>query len=91
MSLCFDSDAANQEPRAYVVVKLISGLWNKLDMRTGMHTDGLIDDDLIAALGEEYNVKECEGSKKEGRQATVMRRKHNTMVSFSVIGQNLAR
>jgi hypothetical protein len=91
MSPCFDSDAARQEPRAYVVVKLISGLWNKLDMRTDMHTDGLIDDDLIAALGEEYYVEECEGSKKEGRQATVMRRKHNAMVSFHVIGLNFAR
>jgi hypothetical protein len=66
MALCFDSDAANQEPRAYVGVKLTSGLWNKLDMRMGMHTDGLTDDDLIAALGEEYYAEECEGSKKEG-------------------------
>jgi hypothetical protein len=91
MSLCFDSDAANQELRTYVVVKPMSGLWNKLDMRTGVHTDGLTDDDLIVALGEEYYVEDCEGSKKEDRQATVMRRKHNTMVSFSAIGLNLTR
>jgi hypothetical protein len=90
MALCSDSDSANQEPRTYVVVKLLSGLWNKLDMRTGVHTDGLTDDDLISALGEECYVEECEGSKKEGRQATVMRRKLYTMVDFSVIVLNFA-
>jgi hypothetical protein len=60
-------------------------------MRTSVHTDGFIDDDLIAALGEEYYVEECEGSKKEGRQATVMRRNYCTMVSFNAIVLNFAR
>jgi hypothetical protein len=54
MARCIDSDAANQELRAYEVVRLISGLWNKLDMRTSMPMDGLTDDDIIAALEEEY-------------------------------------